>query len=172
MIKQITALRALLAVAFTLVLVFLSMQTFKLSVLVTLNMMLVMHAVYYWAVFRPSVLPAWFAFLLGFVVDLVSGRLLGFYAFLMVFASYAIGRQRRYLLSQPFATQWAVFLFVSFSAELFHWVVMAVVSLASLSPVSALVSALMSAALYPVTSLIMLGCLKVVASERVHEGLS
>jgi len=103
------AIRAIPAIILILVMVFFSIRSFELSELITLQLLLVLHPLYYFIIYRPSLFPAWLAFLLGFAIDLVGGSLLGLNAFLLVFASLVISRQRRYLLSQPFATQWAGF---------------------------------------------------------------
>lgn len=149
----------------------LSLRSFELSSLVTLNLLLVMHPLYYWCVFRPSLFPAWAAFLLGFTIDLVTGRLLGLNAFLLVMVSLVILRQRRYLLSQPFATQWAAFLLLCLSAEGLRWAVMVAVTMTPFSPASALTSAGFNAALYPITALVMLGCLRLISPRSNSETL-
>lgn len=166
------AIRVVPAIAVTMLLAVLSMKSFELSFLMTLQMLLVMHPLYYWSVFRPGLFPAWYAFLLGFAVDLVSGQLLGLNAFLLVFATLVIGRQRRYLLSQPFATQWAGFLVLSLCAEAIRWLVMGLVSMTLFSPASALASALCSAALYPLTSLVMLACLRLISPRSSGESIT
>lgn len=170
MAEVLPAIRAVPAVAFTLFMGVMSLQTFVLSPILTLSMLLVFHPLYYWCVFRPSLFPAWLAFLLGISIDFVSG-FLGLNAFLLVFASFVIMRQRRYLLSQPFATQWAGFMFVSLSAELLRWLVMMGVNFTFFSPVSALVSAVCSAALYPFTALVMQGCVRLISPDRTNESL-
>jgi rod shape-determining protein MreD len=165
------AIRAVPASLFTLLLALMSMHSFNLSSLLTVNMLLVLHALYYWSIFRPSVLPFWVAFILGFMVDLVSGNLLGLNAFLFVLSMLVISSQRRYLLSQPFAAQWAGFLCVALAVECIRWGVMMLVNWAFLSPASGLVSAVLSAVLYPVTALIMLGCLRIITHHEAERTL-
>ncbi len=149
----------------------LSMQTYVLSPLLTLSLLLVLHPLYFWSFNKPMAFPAWLAFLLGVAIDLVSGKLLGLNAFLLVFLSVIISHQRRYLLSQPFATQWAGFLFVCLAAEGLRWLVMVVVTLTLFSPASALVSAILCAALYPLSALVMRGCLRVISPDQSSESL-
>lgn len=165
------AIRAIPAILFTFLLAAVSIQSFELSTLLSINMLLILNAIYFWGIFRPPVFPVWLAFLLGFLIDIISGRLLGLNAFLLVFAQQVIMRQSRYLLSQPFATQWAAFLLVSIGSELLRWVVMAVVSMTFFSPASALASAICCAALYPVTALVMQACLRLISPDKVRTGL-
>lgn len=165
------AIRAIPAFALTLLLAVFSMRSFELSDLITLQLLLVLHPIYYWTIFRPSLFPAWLAFLLGFAIDLVNGGLLGLNAFLLVFASLVITKQQRYLLSQPFPTQWAGFLFVSFAAEGIRWLVICAANMTMFSPASALTSALCSAAIYPLTSLVMLGTYQLISPSRTAQKL-
>lgn len=165
------SIRAIPAVILTLIFALFSMRSFEMSALLTLQMLFILHPLYYWTVFRPQLFPAWLAFLLGFAIDLVGGSLLGLNAFLLVFVSLVIGRQRRYLLSQPFATQWAGFLLMSIAAEAIRWLVMVTVNLNLFSPASALTSAVCNAALYPITSLVMLGAFKLISSSSKRETL-
>jgi rod shape-determining protein MreD len=163
------AARAVPAILLTLVLALFSMRSFELSPLITLQLLLVLHPIYYWTLFRPTLFPAWLAFLLGFAIDLVAGSLLGLNAFLLVFASLVIARQRRYLLSQPFATQWAGFLLVSLAAEAIRWSVMGLVTMTVFSPASAAASAICNAALYPLTSLVMYGALALISPYKIKD---
>lgn len=171
MLAFVPALRAIPAVILTLLFALFSMRSFELSSLITLQMLLILHPLYYWTIFRPQLFPAWLAFLLGFAIDLVAGNLLGLNAFLLVFVSLVIGRQRRYLLSQPFATQWAGFLLVSLTVEALRWLVMGLVTMTLFSPASAFASALCNAALYPLTSLVMSLALKLISPYNASETL-
>lgn len=165
------AIRAIPAIVLILLFALFSMRSFELSDLITLQLLLILHPLYYWLVFRPGLFPAWLAFLLGFAIDLVGGSLLGLNAFLLVFAHLVIMRQRRYLLSQPFATQWAGFLVVSFAAEAIRWLVMGAVTMTIFPPASAFASALCNAALYPLSSLVMLGAFQLISPARTRETL-
>lgn len=169
--EVVPALRALPAVFLTLVFALVSMRSFELSSLITLQLLLILHPIYYWTLFRATLFPAWLAFLLGFAIDLVAGKLLGLNAFLLVFASMVIGRQRRYLLSQPFAAQWAGFLLLCLAAESIRWLIMGAVTMTIFSPASALTSALCNAALYPLTSLVMAGALTLISPHKTRDSL-
>jgi rod shape-determining protein MreD len=165
------AIRTVPAAVFTLFLAMMSLHVFELSQLLTLSVLFVIHPLYYWTVFRPSIFPVWLAFVLGFLIDLVSGNVLGLNAFLFVLSVLVIAKQQRYLLSQPFAAQWAGFFLVSLSIELMRWLLMMLVNWAFLSPAPGLVSAILSGALYPVTALVMLACLRVIQPHKAESSL-
>ena len=46
---------------------------------------LVVMGLYYWAIYRPTLIPIPYCFVLGIIVDLVTGVPLGLYAFLLLF---------------------------------------------------------------------------------------
>ena len=165
-------IRAVPAVLVTLIFAALSvLQGYELSSLITLQILLILHPLYFWSVFRPSLFPAWMAFLIGFAIDIRVGSLLGLNAFLLVFISLLIGRQQRYLRSQPFATQWAGFMLVCIGAELIRWFIMSVATMTLFPVVSQLVSGLCNAALYPITVLVLGPALKLVSGRSNFEKL-
>jgi len=149
-------LRAVPAVAITFVFAVLSLvKGYELSPLLTIQMLLILHPLYYWGIFRPSLFPAWAAFLIGFAIDIRVGNLLGLNAFLLVMIQVLIGKQQRYLRGQPFATQWTGFMLLCMAVELIRWAILSVLTMTPFPMTSALVSGLCNAALYPVTTLVM-----------------
>lgn len=59
-------------------------------------------AVYYWAVFRPDLLPAWLAFLLGLLQDLLTGAPLGTGVILLVSMHFFVAAQRKIFVNPSF----------------------------------------------------------------------
>lgn len=165
-------LRAIPAVLVTLLFAALSLlKGYELSSLLTLQILFILHPLYYWSVFRPALFPPWFAFLIGFAIDVYVGSLLGLNAFLLVFISLVIARQERYLRSQPFATQWAGFMLVCVGAEFIRWLIMSAATMTLFPIASQMVSALCNAALYPVTVLVMSLPLKLISGRSRFEKL-
>jgi rod shape-determining protein MreD len=83
-------------------------------------------AVYYWAIYRPTLMPPAAIFLLGITFDFLSGSPAGFYALTYVTAHWLTRNQRRFLMSQPFITLWLGFAFVALIAGLMQWGIFAV----------------------------------------------
>lgn len=165
------AIRAAPAVLFTLLLGLLSFRSFALSPLLDVTLLLALHPLYYWTLFRPALFPLWAAFFMGFAIDLSAHELLGLNAFLFVLAALIVAGQRRYLLSQPFATQWVGFALVALCVELARWLVMMLVNWTLFSPAGGLIAALLGAVLYPGTSFVMTGCLRLVAPRALERRL-
>lgn len=63
-------------------------------------------ALYYWSLFRPTLLPLWLVFVAGLGFDLMGGSVLGVYALLFMAVRVFVTRQRRYLIGQTFLMIW------------------------------------------------------------------
>ncbi|MBT4489218.1 MAG: rod shape-determining protein MreD, partial [Rhodospirillaceae bacterium] len=64
---------------------------------------LALISVYYWSVFRPELMPAGAAFLLGLMVDVLSGGPPGLNALILIIVHWAASGQRRALAGKSFA---------------------------------------------------------------------
>lgn len=165
-------IRAIPAIVLTLLFAALSlMNAYPLSATLSLQILFILHPLYYWGVFRPSLFPAWFAFLLGFMIDIYTDGLLGLNAFLLVFLSLLIDRQGRYLRSQPFSTQWVGFLLVCMGAEVVRWFIMSLANFTLFPIASQLMSGLCNAALYPVTALVIGLSFKLISGRSSYDKL-
>ncbi|HOO51287.1 MAG TPA: rod shape-determining protein MreD [Alphaproteobacteria bacterium] len=64
---------------------------------------------YFWTIYRPNLLPYSIVFLLGIVMDVLSGGLLGLHAFCFMVLAIVVRGQRRFLLGQSWQMVWAGF---------------------------------------------------------------
>lgn len=78
-------------------------------------------ALYYWSVFRPSLMPVWFVFLAGILLDLLSGLPVGLNASVFLIARWVVADQRKFLMAQPFMGFWMFFALVAAAAALLQW---------------------------------------------------
>jgi rod shape-determining protein MreD len=78
-------------------------------------------AIYFWAIYRPTLLPSWLAFLSGLLLDILSGVPLGLNALLFVLIRMIIVDQRRFLLAQSFMMIWLGFAFVDIGYHIAQW---------------------------------------------------
>ena len=115
---------------------------------------LVMMAVYYWAIYRPTLVPPWLCFMTGLLMDIISGMPPGLNALILVAVQWLVRDQRRFLMGQPYITIWAVFGFVMTAAALLQWVLFGLAQgWAPLLPVAAAV--LLSLFLFPIVTLLL-----------------
>ncbi|WP_119167683.1 rod shape-determining protein MreD [Algihabitans albus] len=110
---------------------------------------LVLTAVYYWAIFRPDLLPIWLVFLLGIVHDLLTGAPLGLGAAVFLTAYLAVAAQRRFFAHATFAMLWAGFLLVAAMALTVEWLFGSLLQLRLVDPLETLLRYAATVAAYP-----------------------
>lgn len=116
--------------------------------------MLVMMAVYYWSIYRPTLVPPWLCFGVGLLMDILSGMPPGLNAGILVALQWLVRDQRRFLMGQPYITIWAVFGFVMLVTALAEWVLFGLaLDWAPIMPVMAAV--LLSLFLFPIVTLLL-----------------
>lgn len=144
------------AVLATLVMIVLSAIPVELPNDMVIQVMLVLHPLYFWTIVRPSLFPFWLAFISGFVIDITSDSILGVSAFLQVLTALVILKQRRFLYGQPFPSLLAGFMAVSVLFELARWVIMSLAERHMFPIFPAFVSGVVSVALFPVTNALLI----------------
>jgi rod shape-determining protein MreD len=72
---------------------------------------------FYWSIYRPTLLPSWLIFLMGVILDLVSGFPVGLNAFLFIVIQRVILDQRKIFSGQPF---WTVLFAYALVATIFY----------------------------------------------------
>lgn len=78
-------------------------------------------AIFYWAIYRPTLIPNWIVFLLGLALDLVSGLPMGINAFIFLLVYWIISDQRRVFVGQPFLTVMIGFTLVLGASNILRW---------------------------------------------------
>ena len=85
--------------------------------------------VYYWAAYRPTLLPVLAVFILGLLLDIMGGTPIGLNAILLVLLHWAISDQRAFLSAQSFLMVWLVFCVVSTGVIIVQWAITGLVNL-------------------------------------------
>ena len=94
----------------------------------------VLSLVFLWAVYRPNWLPVVLVFIVGLLMDVLSGVPLGLNAVLLVAVYWPVAVQRRIFLREPFPFLWLSFAAILTLVELARWLFVSA-SLLSLAPV-------------------------------------
>lgn len=116
---------------------------------------LLLMVIYYWSIYRPTLLPPWFVFMLGALMDFISGWPVGLSALIYVAVHWLIADQRRFLMSQSFVMIWAGYAFVSVVAAFTQWVVFGLIQW-NWTPFSPIwYSVFLGAALFPLFSVLL-----------------
>lgn len=85
-------------------------------------------ALYYWSVYRPTLIPAWLAFVFGVCMDVLMGVPLGMHPIIFLVVQSQVSLQRRYITSQNFLMIWFGFLLVVCLEQFLKWIVLGVFS--------------------------------------------
>ncbi len=115
---------------------------------------LVLMAVYYWAIYRPTLVPPALCFGIGIVMDILAGEPLGITALILVVMQLVVRGQRRFLMSQPYTTTWLGFAVVAGLASLAQWALFGLAYMQWSPLLPAMSAALMSIFLFPFMSLV------------------
>ncbi len=111
-------------------------------------------AIYYWSIYRPTLLPTWLCFGLGLVLDAVMGMPLGMQSLAFVLVHGIVRDQRRFLTGQNYISVWAAFVLVVLAATLLQWMLYGFVNgRVWTAPVSLTANIVMTLFLFPAVSL-------------------
>jgi rod shape-determining protein MreD len=101
--------RMLFAHGVTAILLLLSVVSFSLPYISGVRPFFVLMAIYYWAIYRPTLIPPVATFGLGIILDLLTGAPVGLNALLFTVLQWVVRRQRVFLMGQPFVMIWIGF---------------------------------------------------------------
>lgn len=111
-------------------------------------------AVYYWAVHRPTVLPAPAVFFLGLLSDVLGTAPLGVGTAVLLGVHAVVLSQRRFLLGQSFLGVWAGFMIVCAGSFATIWALSSLLVGAAIDPRAAVFATVLNMAVYPVVGFI------------------
>lgn len=152
-IDHIVRLGVPYVVMFLLVSLNLSYLHLPLSFSVTLPITLMV--IYYWSIYRPTLIPPVLVFILGILLDLVGSLPIGLSAFLFLFVRHVISDQRLFLTGQPFFMIWLGFFVVSSVSFAAQWFLFGLTSLqwTPLQPVAA--NIILGALVFPIIMIVL-----------------
>ncbi len=110
---------------------------------------LLLMGVFYWSIYRPSLLPSAVVFVIGLVQDALVGVPFGVNALVLVLVQGVVTSQRRFFHGKSFVVVWWAFLLVAWCAGTLSWVLMMVLNQALMDPTAGVFQAALTVALYP-----------------------
>jgi rod shape-determining protein MreD len=111
--------------------------------------MLPLMGVYYWAIYRPDLLPAWAAFLIGILYDIVGGTPLGVNALVMLLVQGTAASQRKFFLGKSFAVTWWAFGLLTAGAIGASWLLVSMLIGRTIDPLPVMFEYLMTLCFFP-----------------------
>jgi rod shape-determining protein MreD len=116
----------------------------------------VLMAIYYWAIYRPTLVPSYLCFGTGLLIDILSGAPLGLHALIFILMRWIISDQRRFLMGQSYITLWAVFCLIAALAAAIQWGVFGLLHMEWPFPTDAMISVGLSIFLFPFVTLLLI----------------
>ena len=105
--------------------------------------------IYFWTIYRPSLLPYPIIFVAGLLLDLLSGGLVGLNALCFMVVAMIVRGQRRFLLGQSWSVVWAGFCVAVTLVMGVQYLVYSLDALTILSPIPLIFNLVISYLLYP-----------------------
>lgn len=110
--------------------------------------------IFYWSVYRPTLIPSWLVFLLGVISDVMTGLPLGFQALSFVLLQWLVSTQRKVFVGQSFLTVLFGFGVVSVAFYCFQWLLLSVLLFSFANPMSLAFKAALSFLTFPLLQLL------------------
>lgn len=115
----------------------------------TIKAPLFLMVIYYWSIYRPTLIPPWFVFAAGLIMDILGGLPLGLNAIAFVGTHWLVAEQRRFLMSQSFSLIWLGFGILCFGVAAFQWSVFNLLNLQIIPFDSFIYSSVLGIAIFP-----------------------
>ena len=105
--------------------------------------------VFYWAIYRPDLFPAFAAFALGLWQDILVGAPIGLHALIFLLTNWAIVSQQTFIQGKSFGVIWWSFSLVALAASILSWVIICGLNVTLVSPMPALFQAVITVGVFP-----------------------
>ena len=147
-------LRFSLPVALTILLAILGVVPLHAPGFAPVAPMLVLASLYYWAIYRPQMMPLILVFLVGLFHDILIGGPLGVNALAYLAAYGLVAGQRRVFLGKSFGVVWWGFMLVAGAVESLRWLLISALGGTVLDPLPGFFTYVSSVGVYPLLSLL------------------
>ena len=150
--KVTNFIRVSVPVFLTIILIFVAVLPYGFPKSALAAPILALISVYYWSVFRPDLMPASAAFLLGLLVDILSAGPPGLNALVFILVHWAATGQRRALAGKSFAVGWLGYFLIAAGAAIITWIIASLFHTTILEIVPLIVSHAVGTAVYPLVA--------------------
>ena len=148
-VRMDTWVRHLVPVTVTIILLLLTAVPTRLPGFAAIAPLLPLMGVYYWAIYRPDLLPAWVAFLIGLLYDIMAGTPLGVNALVLLLVQGVSAAQRRFFLGKSFMVAWWAFGLLAAGSIGLSWILVVVLSARMIDATPVIFEYLLTMGLFP-----------------------
>ncbi len=114
----------------------------------------ILICIYFWSIYRPSLLLPVYVFILGILFDFLLNYPIGLHAILFVVVQWIIRDQRLFFLGQPYVIVWMGFALTCFSVMLSEWMFFTILSDNVFDFYGVLYGTLISTLIFPMITLL------------------
>lgn len=147
--------RLLLAQGFIVLMILLSLVSFSLPYSDSIRPFFILMPIYYWSIYRPSIVPTVILFAIGLIIDFVSGFPIGLHAALFVIVNLIVKQQRLFLMGQPYPMFWVGFSIVTLFVFSAQWLFFSAINLHFFDITDKIASAFITILFFPFIAMIM-----------------
>jgi len=122
---------------------------------ITIDVPFVLMLLYYWSIYRPTLIPPLLVFAMGVCLDLLSGWPLGLNAFIFLVLRQSVTSQRVFLTGQPFIVVWLGFMVAVSSSLFLQWALFGLIRLQWVSFDPVIISIFIGIVLFPAIALVL-----------------
>lgn len=160
------ALRLGVVYGVIMLLFFLTIAQLPMPLISTMKPLFLLMGLYYWTIYKPSLLPFWFIFALGLGLDFLANTPLGLQCFVYMVIMIVLRGQRRFFLGQSFIMIWSGFALAALMCAMMVWGLYGLgkMDFPPILPVAGQV--FVSVMLYPAVSLVLIGTHRLLLSSR------
>lgn len=151
--------------AFCLVFVLLSVLPIPIPGYSSIVPMLTLAAVFFWAVHHPGLLPPVVVFVIGLVLDILSGAPTGLGAVVLLVSYGVTVSQRRFFHNRSFLQVWTGFALVALAAAAISWLLAMAAGGIFTPPRAAIFQYMLTLAVYPLVTWVLHGAHRLVPAE-------
>ena len=121
----------------------------------TIDLPFIIMVIYYWAIYRPTLISPSLVFTVGICFDLLSGWPVGLNAFIFLLLRHVIVSQRLFLTGQPFTVVWIGFMMASLASLSMQWLLFGLTRLQWGSIESVILASFAAILLFPLIAVIL-----------------
>ncbi len=105
--------------------------------------------VFYWAIYRPDLMPFFAAFSLGLWQDILVGSPIGLNAFILLLTNWTIMSQRNFFHGKSFGVIWFCFALVTIVAAFSAWIIVCGLNASLIDPSPGLFQGVLTIGVFP-----------------------
>lgn len=161
------AVRVTLAYAVFIFLVLVLMSNWALPYFITLKPQLLLIVIFYWTIYRPTLMPPWVILAGGLFLDLMNPVMpIGTHAVSYLLIASILKPRRRFMIGQSFMVVWAVFVLAVAVDMIFKWLVLEILTTTRLDLPTIFLNGFVTVLAFPLLVLVLVSVHRFLPSGR------